>query len=59
MPSVFFTFFFLANSSQIELVAPLALVESDIRRFHSQGVSITKMVHLLKKHYDTDTYGIG
>ncbi|KAF8488655.1 hypothetical protein F5888DRAFT_1952455 [Russula emetica] len=38
---------------------PLPLIESDIRRFHSQGVSIPKMVLLLKKHYDTDTYGIG
>lgn len=59
MPSVFFRIFFCANSSRIELVAPLALVESDIRRFHSQGVSVPKMVHLLKKHYDTDVYGIG
>lgn len=56
---LFFRVFFLTNSSQIELVAPLALIESDIRRFHSQGVSLTKMVHLLKKHYDTDIYGIG
>lgn len=38
---------------------PLALIESNVRRFHSQGVSIAKMVQLLKKHYDTDTYGIG
>jgi len=59
MPSVFFYIFFLTNSSQIELIAPLALIESDIRRFHSQGVSIIKMVSLLRKHYDTDTYGIG
>ena len=59
MPSVFFSHFFLASSSQIELVAPLALIELDIRRFHSQGVSVPKMVQLLKKHYDTDTYGIG
>jgi hypothetical protein len=60
MPSVlFFTFFPLADSSQIKLVAPLALVEMDIRRFHSQGLSIARMVHLLKKHYDTDMYGIG
>ncbi len=51
--------FFLAKSSQIKLVAPLTLIEPDIRRFHSQGVSVPKMVHLLRKHYDTDTYGIG
>lgn len=59
MPSVFFHIFPLADSSQIKLAAPLALVETDIRRFHSQGFSISKMVHLLKKHYDTDMYGIG
>jgi hypothetical protein len=59
MPSVFFHILFLKNSSNIELVAPLALIELDIRRFHSQGVSISKMVRLLRKHYDTDTYGIG
>jgi hypothetical protein len=49
----------LANSSHIKLVAPLALVETDIRRLHSQGFSIVKMVHVLRKHYDTDMYGIG
>jgi len=58
MLSVLFLFF-LVNSSQIQLVAPLALIESDIRQFHSQGLSIPKMVHLLKKHYDMDIYGIG
>ena len=60
MPSVlFFTFSPFVNSPWIDLVAPLALVEPDIRRFHSQGISIAKMVDLLRKHYDTDTYGIG
>jgi hypothetical protein len=55
----FFHVLFLANSSQIGLVAPLALIGSHIQRFHSQGVSIHKMVQLLRKHYDTDIYGIG
>jgi hypothetical protein len=55
----FFCNFFLAKSSQIKLVAPLTLIEPVIWQFHSQGVSIPKMVHLLKKHYDMDTYGIG
>ena len=55
----FFHKFFLVNSSQTELIAPLAIIEADIRRFHSQGVSIPKMVCLLKKHYDTAIYGIG
>jgi len=59
MPCVNFFTFSLVNLSQFELIAPLPLVESDIRRFHSQGISIPKMVVLLRKHYDTDTYGIG
>ena len=41
------------------VLAPLHLVEEHIRRFHSQGISYEKMVPLLKKHYDTDTYGLG
>lgn len=59
---LFFFFTLLAlptHLAWINFTAPLALIESDIRRFHSQGVSIPKMVPLLRKHYDTDLFGIG
>ena len=63
MPSVFFRIFRLPTlirfSDHCNPIAPLALIESDIRRFHSQGISVPRMVLLLRKHYDTDKFGIG
>lgn len=48
------------HRSQVPLsIAPLDLVETHIRRYHAQGVSFDKMVPLLAKHYDTDSYGLG
>jgi hypothetical protein len=41
------------------LVAPLDLVETHIRRYHSQGVSFDRMVVFLRKDYDTVSYGLG
>ena len=46
-------------SSITQVIAPLDLVETHIRRYHAQGVSFDKMVPLLSKHYDTDSYGLG
>jgi hypothetical protein len=41
------------------LLAPLDLVEVHIRSLYSQGVTYEKMVPLLRKHYDTNSYGLG
>jgi len=55
-----FFFHFLELTELIEtLVAPLDLIETHIRRYHSQAVSFDKMVVFLRKHYDTDSYGLG
>jgi len=40
-------------------LAPLDLVEKHIWRFYTQGVSYAKMVPLLWKHYDMNSYGLG
>lgn len=51
--------FFPIDSTYKGPLAPLPLVETHIRRFHTQSVSFEKMVPLLKKHYDTDVYSLG
>ena len=40
------------------ILAPLCLIKMHIRWFHAQGVSYEKMVPMLRKHYDTDSYGL-
>lgn len=45
--------------NQYKPVVPIELVEQYIRLFHSQNVLIKKMLPLLSKHYDTETYGLG
>ena len=40
-------------------LAPIHIVETHIRRFHAQGVSYDKMIPMLRKHYDTNAYGLG
>jgi len=42
-----------------DLLAPLDLVKTHIQQFHVQEIPYNKMVILLRKHYDTDTYGLG
>lgn len=41
------------------LLAPLDLVKMHIQQFHMQEIPYDKMVLLLRKHYDMDTYGLG
>jgi len=41
------------------LPAPIEVVEPHIRHFHSLGVPVKKMVPLLEKHYDRESYSLG
>jgi len=55
-----FNVFITCKSHRISChVAPIELVENYIRQFHLQGVSLKKMLPMLSKHYDTETYGLG